>query len=261
MPIERDARIRTNETFGSYHLLGIDCPDLGAAAAPGQFVMVRTSNGPQPLLRRPLGVHNADSTGIELFFQTAGKGTALLAEKRPGDPIDILGPLGRGFTVEGLDGKSALLVGGGRGIAPMYFLARRLLAQKTAVKVLYGGRSAPDLPLIDKFRALGVEVICSTDDGSLGMAGFVTELAAGELDKARPDILYSCGPDAMMKALAAITNRLGLRAEFSLESLMGCGIGACWGCVHRIRNGKGTAWTKICEEGPVFPAERIDWTE
>ena len=261
MPMEHKAQVRSTQSWGPYHLLGIDCPDIGTAAVPGQFVMIKVSDGPLPLLRRPLGVHDADGTGIELFFQATGKGTAMLAGKRPGDAIDVLGPLGKGFTVEGLSGKSAILVGGGRGMAPIYFLARRLLAQKTAVKVLYGGRSSSDMPLLDKFRSLGIDPLCSTDDGSLGHAGLVTVLAAQELGKSRPDILYSCGPDAMMKALAKTVLGIGLRAEFSLESLMGCGIGACWGCVHRIKDESGTAWTKICEQGPVFPAEKIVWTE
>ena len=125
--------------------------------------------------------------------------------------------------------------------------------------VLYGGRCLADIPLRDRFEAAGIDFLCSTDDGSFGFAGLVTELAALELEKDKPALIYACGPDPMMKALAAVAARHGIPAEFSLESTMGCGIGACWGCVHRIKTEDGDGWVKICEEGPVFPGERILW--
>jgi dihydroorotate dehydrogenase electron transfer subunit len=260
MPIERDARLREVQSWGDFFRFVIDAPALGAGAEPGQFVMVKVSEGGFPLLRRPLGIHDAGPGGIELFFKVAGQGTELLARKKPGDRLDIIGPLGKGFTVAAAPkGARAFLVGGGRGIAPLYFLARELAAAGAKPVVFYGGRTAADIPLRGKLEKARFEVLCSTDDGSFGFAGFVTELVGREVAKEKPAVVYACGPDPMMKALAAVTAKHGVPAEFSLESVMGCGVGACWGCVHRIRSGSGDGWIKICEEGPVFPGERVVW--
>jgi dihydroorotate dehydrogenase electron transfer subunit len=156
-------------------------------------------------------------------------------------------------------GTAAYLAGGGRGIAPLFVLARELARAGVRPVVFYGGRTRADIPIRDRFGGAGIDLRCSTDDGSFGFAGFITALVDQELIKSKPAIVYACGPDPMMKALAAIAARYGVPAEFSLESVMGCGIGACWGCVHRIKNHGGDGWVKICEEGPVFPGERILW--
>ena len=262
MTIDRNAQILNVDRWGDYFLFTIESPAVGSGARPGQFVMVKVSSSLFPLLRRPLSIHSAGPVGIELFFKIAGPGTEILAGKKAGDAIDILGPLGRGFTVSaGLRGKKAFLVGGGRGIAPLYFLGLELKAAGAEVAVLYGGRCQVDIPLRHKFEVAGLPLHCSTDDGSCGFEGLVTDLLARELGRSRPDLLYVCGPDPMMKAAALTARRAGIPAEFSLESMMGCGIGACWGCVHRIKDESGDAWVKICEEGPVFPGDRIVWTD
>jgi len=260
MTIDRNARLREIRNWDDYFHLTIDAPEIGREARPGQFVMVKVAEGTAPLLRRPLGIHEAGAGGIELFFKVAGLGTEILSRKKPGESLDLIGPLGKGFTVSvGMKGKRAWLVGGGRGIAPLYFLARELGGSGVKTTVFYGGRRLADIPLRDKFEKAGIELLCSTDDGSFGFGGLVTELVRRELERAKPDIIFACGPDAMMKALASLAAKHRVPAEFSLESLMGCGIGACWGCVHRIKNESGDGWTKICEEGPVFPGERILW--
>lgn len=260
MTIERQARVRDVQIWGDHFHFAIEAPEIGRAARPGQFVMVKVADGGFPLLRRPLGIHNANEAGLELFFKVAGRGTEVLSRKKRGDRIDLIGPLGKGFTIPSdAKGKTAYLVGGGRGIAPLYYLARELVRASLRPLVLYGGRCLTDIPLRERFGAAGIDFLCSTDDGSFGFAGLVTELAALELDKKKPAMIYACGPDPMMKALAAVAAKHGVPAEFSLESVMGCGIGACWGCVHRIRSESGDGWVKICEEGPVFPGERILW--
>ena len=260
MTIVRSARLREIRNWDNYFHLAIDAPEIGREARPGQFVMVKVAEGPLPLLRRPLSIHDAGEAGIELFFKVAGQGTEILSRKKPGDPLDLIGPLGKGFTVSAaMKGKRAFCVGGGRGIAPIYFLARELSARGVRTTVFYGGRSLVDIPLHEKLEKAEMEPLCSTDDGSFGFGGLVTELVGLELSKTKPDVLYACGPEAMMKALASLAAKHGVPAEFSLESVMGCGIGACWGCVHRIKNESGDGWTKICEEGPVFPGERILW--
>lgn len=260
MTIERDARLREVQSWGDFYRFAVDAPAVGTDARPGQFVMIKVSDATAPLLRRPLGIHDADGRGFELFFKVAGRGTEILSRKKPGDRLDVLGPLGRGFSVAAAAaGRTAYLVGGGRGIAPLFFLARALARAGVRPVVFYGGRSLEDIPIRERFERERVDLRASTDDGSFGFAGFVTALVDRDLAASRPDRLYACGPDPMMKALAAIAARHGVPAEFSLESVMGCGIGACWGCVHRIKNEDGDGWVKICEEGPVFPGERILW--
>ncbi len=260
MTIERDARLREVQSWGDFYRFAVDAPAVGTDARPGQFVMIKVSDATAPLLRRPLGIHDADGRGFELFFKVAGRGTEILSRKKPGDTLDVLGPLGRGFSVPAAaEGRTAYLVGGGRGIAPLFFLARALLRAGVRPVVFYGGRTLADIPIRERFERAGIDLRASTDDGSFGFAGFVTALVDRDLAASRPDRLYACGPDPMMKALAAIAARRGVPAEFSLESVMGCGIGACWGCVHRIKNEHGDGWVKICEEGPVFPGERILW--
>ncbi|HYA49350.1 MAG TPA: dihydroorotate dehydrogenase electron transfer subunit [Burkholderiales bacterium] len=262
MPIDRKTRILEAKNWGDYHLLTIESPAAGRGARPGQFVMVKVADTAFPLLRRPFSLHDAGPSGVKLFFRTAGVGTEILARKKPGDAVDILGPLGKGFSAgPELQGKRAVLVGGGRGIAPLFFLARELAAARAKPMVLYGGRTVADIPLRDEFEKAGFPVLCSTDDGSFGFKGLVTGLLGRELDRSPADRLFVCGPDAMMKVVAGMAGERRIPAEFSLESIMGCGIGACWGCVHRIRDGTGQGWVKICEEGPVFAGDRIVWED
>jgi dihydroorotate dehydrogenase electron transfer subunit len=262
MPIDPGARIVGHESWNRYHLLSVASPPIAAAAAPGQFVMVKVSDQPYPLLRRPLSIHGRDGDRLEFFFQEAGLGTAILAAKKPGESLDLIGPLGRGFRPpERASGKLACLVGGGRGIAPLFFLAEDLHSRGVKVRVLYGGRTAAHLPLRPKFERACWETRFATDDGSFGFAGLVTALFAQEAAARRPDIVYACGPDPMFRTLAGAVRTLGVPAQFSLEAMMGCGFGACWSCVHRIRKDGRPAWTKICEDGPVFDAADIVWPE
>lgn len=262
MAIDRSARVLNALSWGDYHLLAVETASVRMNARPGQFVMVKVAPAPFPLLRRPLSLHDAGPAGIELFFKVTGLGMDILARKRPGDTLDILGPLGKGFSVSGeLRGKRTCLVGGGRGIAPLFFLGRELKALGALVTVLYGGRTILDVPLRGKFETAGLPLLCATDDGSCGFKGLVTESLQRFLEREPADFLFACGPDPMMKAVAEKAQLLGIACEFSLESMMGCGIGACWGCVHRIRNEAGDGWVKICEEGPVFRGERIVWTD
>lgn len=254
------ARIALRRSWGDYVLLRLDAPAVAAEARPGQFLMVRVSDGPDPLLRRPLSLHAREGGAVEIFFQIAGRGTALLARRKEGETLDILGPLGLGFDFAAeARGRRAVLVGGGRGIAPLLFLGRELRAKGAAVKVLYGGKSAGDLPLRERFAGDGFEIACATDDGSFGHAGFVTGLLEEEIARRPPDALYVCGPEAMMRAAAGLARAGRIPAQISLESQMGCGFGACWGCVKRIARGDGGRWRKICEDGPVFAAEEIVW--
>ena len=262
MPHEPRARLVRKQSWDDFHLFRFESPALAAEARPGRFVMVRTAGGADPLLRRPISLHDAGDGWLEIFFRVAGRGTALLASKTEGQTLDVLGPLGGGFRLDGdWPGREAWLVGGGRGIAPLYFLGRLLRARGARVRVFYGGKTRAEIPIAEKFREAGFIVDCSTDDGSLGFRGFVTALLEMELAAAVPAGLFVCGPDPMMERAARLSQARALPAQISLEAIMGCGFGACWGCVKRIKRADGGKWRKICEDGPVFTADEIVWDE
>ncbi len=260
MVLDSQALLTDVRREGDFRLMTVRSAAIAREARPGQFVMVKPATGTDPLLRRPFGIHDRSGDELSLLFKVVGRGTALLGERRTGETLDVLGPLGRGFREpELVSGKVAYLVGGGRGIAPLYFLAGDLHAAGAKVRLFYGGRTASELAFRDRFERACWTTRFATDDGSAGFAGVVCDLAAREMDRRRPDILYACGPDAMMKVLAGMCRERDVPAQFSLEAVMGCGIGACWGCVCRIRSGGAAAWTKICQDGPVFDRDDVVW--
>lgn len=222
--------------------------------------MLKTASSNFPLLRRPFSIFYSDNDRVEVFFKVVGTGTGLLATKKTGDKIDLLGPLGNGFTLpEEPASRPMLLIGGGRGIAGLRFLASELKAKGQRPIIFYGAKSAQDLPLRERLQAEGFELFLATEDGSMGFHGLITELLAKEITSLKPGRLYICGPEAMMRHIAELNQRWGLPAEFSLEARMGCGFGVCYGCVWLIRHQQRVEWTRICQEGPVFPAEVIVW--
>ena len=260
MQKDPNARVVETRQWGDYFQLSIESPEIASMASPGQFLMVRVSSLDFPLLRRPFSIHARDQNMLEIFFQVTGLGTALLSQKKISDSLDILGPLGQGFTLgEDIKGKGLALIGGGRGIAPLYFLAQETFRRGAEVSVFYGGKTQSDLPLREKFAAKKIPVFCSSDDGSYGFHGLVTSLFVGEAEKKTFKSIYACGPEAMLKKIGQLSARMGIPAELSLESMMGCGFGACWGCVTKIKGPDGAQWQKTCEKGPVFSSENIIW--
>ncbi len=255
------AKIIFKQNWNDYHLFRIETPKIAVEARPGQFLMVRVSDTPYPLLRRPISIHSRERNALEIFFQVAGQGTALLSRKKEGETLDIIGPLGKEFIPDWEHLGIAYLIGGGRGIAPLYFLGKELKKRGAKVHVLYGGKTLADLPVKEKFKKAGLGMTCSTDDGSFGFHGFVTDLLENEIQKTTPQILFICGPNSMMKKAAELAAAHKIPARISLESMMGCGFGACWGCVKRIKKSDNGKWRKICEDGPVFWAEEIIWEE
>lgn len=254
------AKIIHKEQWKDYCLLSLESSAIASEARPGQFVMVRIGTFPYPLLRRPFSIHWKNGERIEIFFQRTGLGTSLLSQKETNDKLDVIGPLGKGFTIsEKVQGKEAVAIGGGRGIAPLYFLAHALHTQGASVKIFYGGKTLEDLPIKDRIEQSGFDLFCSTDDGSFGYKGLVSDFFARQIKKLNPSFLFSCGPELMMEKIACIAQKHHIPAEFSLESIMGCGFGACWGCVRRIKRKNKEAWLKICEEGPVFSTDEIVW--
>jgi len=257
-----EARIIHKQTWENYYLLSLESPKIAAPAQPGQFIMVRIESSPYPLLRRPFSIHSRSESSLEIFFKVEGVGTRLLSQKEINDSLDILGPLGKGYRLdENFKEKSVAILGGGRGIAPLYFLAEELRSLGAVPKIFYGGKSEAELPLREKFEKNGFDLFCSTDDGSFGFKGLVTDLLQAELGRFEPVLIFACGPEGMMKKISELATGKKIPSQYSLESLMGCGFGACWGCVRRIKRGKREEWLKICQEGPVFSSREIIWLE
>ncbi|PFA68983.1 dihydroorotate dehydrogenase electron transfer subunit [Bacillus sp. AFS015802] len=218
--------------------------------APGQFVHVKVGTGIDPLLRRPISIasHDHEKNTMTLIYRAEGKGTRLLSQMENSEKVDVLGPLGNGFSVE--DGrKTALLVGGGIGVPPLYGLSKKLVANGWKVTHILGFQNEAVSFYGNKFRELG-DTYIATVDGSLGTKGFVTDVIREE--KPVFDVFYSCGPTPMLKALES---QLGDKRGFiSLEERMGCGIGACFACVcHKQDDPHGSDYVKVCSDGPVFP--------
>ena len=234
-----------------------------AKAVPGQFVHVRVEDSCDPLLRRPLSIHDivpsrkGPRSLLRVVYEVVGKGTQLLSEKQAGSPVDILGPLGNGFDMKRLArAQQIILVAGGMGIAPLYFLAGRLTPRRK-VTVLIGARAKGHLVGEKAFKDLRCRVRVATDDGSKGAKGLVTDLLNKELAGAdgRAAAVCACGPKSMLAAVAAAARAADVPAHVSLEEFMGCGLGACLGCVIRTTSG----YRRICHDGPVFDAADIVW--
>jgi dihydroorotate dehydrogenase electron transfer subunit len=248
------AKITANEEAAKgFFRMRVASTYLARTAKPGQFVEIRCSDGPEPLLRRPLGVHRITAGGIEMLYQVVGKGTDMLSRRKAGDEADIIGPMGNGFDIK--QPASAMLVAGGIGVAPLVALAGRL----KRARVIIGARTASHVLCEKEFRALGCSVAVSTDDGSRGRRGLATDLLKDELltKKSEPSVIYACGPTGMLKAVAHIASHKRIRCQVSLEERMACGVGVCLGCPVKVR--PGNAYRMVCKDGPVFDANEIAW--
>ena len=232
---------RLNETMAELKLSGIGDAEI----APGTFVNVKV---PGRFLRRPISVCDIDGDVLTLVFRIVGKGTEDMSNMKPGETADVLLELGRGYDCSKA-GEKPLLVGGGAGIPPMYYLAKQLLAQGKEVTVILGFNTASEQFYVQEFEALGAKTIVTTADGSAGVTGFVTDALPEEFT-----YFYACGPLPMEKALYKKTEAFG---EFSLEERMGCGFGACMGCSMETADGA----KRICRDGPVFSREVLLWQD
>jgi dihydroorotate dehydrogenase electron transfer subunit len=268
MPVDVPAVVLANTRLSpDYNVLSLAAPDVARDAAPGQFVMIKTSPGLDPLLRRPFSIFeilrddHGEIRGLSLLNKRVGVGTSLLYDARPGDPISCLGPLGRPFVPVDPPAQ-AWMVAGGVGLAPFVTLAEALVARGTSMTLFYGGRSAADLYHADFFERLGARLIVTTEDGSRGTQGRVTGPLAQELTALSPGALvtlYACGPTPMMRAVADLGQAHGRTTFVSLEPVMGCGMGGCYSCVVRVQRPGGTHLVRSCIEGPVFDASGLVW--
>jgi dihydroorotate dehydrogenase electron transfer subunit len=256
--IEQTVQILANQRVADqYFNLVLQAPEIATLVQPGQFAHVRVLPLKEALLRRPFSIFQVEGDTFSILYKQVGKGTEALAQMKPGESVSVIAPLGNGFAVPPHGGGKPLLVAGGYGMAAMYLLAKRS-AQKGIVFV--GGRRAVDILCVDDFRALGWEVRITTEDGSLGEKGLVTQPLQAELQRAAAGRrLYACGPTPMLRAVSRLAEQFRVPAELSMDEHMCCGVGVCLTCVIRVRSGDGWEYQRSCTEGPVFDARQIVW--
>jgi len=254
------------------YLIRLAAPELARSIRPGQFLMLRLTNVTDPLLGRPFALYDTvlDGAGrpteLDVVYLVVGKATGLLARLKPGDHVEAWGPLGNGFPEpHGLDHVG--LVAGGIGQTPFLAYIRALLGGRgytgraprrgaERVSLYYGVRSADLAAGVEDFQAAGADVHLATDDGSLGFHGLVTQLLE---QHPPPRHLIGCGPEPMLKALAALARKWNVPCHLSLETPMACGVGICFSCVTRVQTAEGWDYRRVCVEGPVFDAGNLVW--
>lgn len=250
--LENTAVISNMEVSPNIRKLILYAPNIVSQARPGQFVHLKVSASSDPLLRRPFSIGSVSlkDNALTIFYRIVGRGTEMMAQLKENDVVNCLGPLGRGFE---LNGKRPLLIGGGMGIAPLLFLAERLYPRPS--QVLIGGRTETELFWRRFFTASCERIVLTTDDGSIGMRGTTID-ALPELLAEKFDMVYACGPKLMLKGVVDKVRDAGIPCQVSLEEHMTCGLGACLSCTCQATDG---TRKKICADGPVFWAKEVVW--
>jgi dihydroorotate dehydrogenase electron transfer subunit len=243
------AIISNSEVMPGVYLLWLDCPPLTPEARAGQFVMVRCGDGEKFQLRRPFSIHQIDGKRLALLFNVVGRGTHWLSQRQAGDNLDLLGPLGNGYTIYP-NSKNLLLVAGGIGIAPLVFLGQKAAKEGYSATLLLGASTTPQL-YPKKLLPPEVKLITATEDGSSGQKGMITDYLPDYVDGA--DQVFACGPMPMYKTMAKMPKLKNKPVQISLEVRMGCGLGVCYGCTVKTKNGL----KQVCKDGPVFELEEV----
>lgn len=229
---------------------------ISQKAAPGQFVNIKCCDGIDAFLRRPISILESNPTEntFDIVYMIRGKGTRLLSCYEKDDVVDCMGPFGKGFTLPG-EGEKICVIGGGIGVFPLLFLLEKSVnVHKTA---FLGFRNKESIVLEKDFENAADKLIISTDDGSYGISGLITNPFVKYLETEKPDRVYTCGPLPMMKTVAEICIKKGIFCEVSMEQRMGCGIGACLVCACKVKHDNDYDYEHICKDGPVFSAERV----
>lgn len=259
-PAHHTATVLQNRPLSRrYYLLVLSRPEKLEGPGPGTFVHVLVPDGGRFFLRRPFSIMDTDDKTMSLIVVEKGEGTRVMRNLPTGHTLDFIGPLGSRFPT--MPGKRILALAGGVGLAPLYYYWMRKRPEDCeSFRLLYGARSREDL-FMDAFEWDHERVGFSSDDGSFGFAGTVVELAQREIEKSPVDVVYSCGPNPMLKAAAEFARRNSLPHFVSLENRMACALGACRSCVVPTRlNGK-IVYRTVCNDGPVFDAGTLVWEE
>jgi dihydroorotate dehydrogenase electron transfer subunit len=271
------AEILSNKKVSDpYYKMELKCPELVDEIKPGQFLMFKVREGYEPYLRRPFSFYEIKfskaQTSFEILYKVVGLGTRLISEMKGGEKVDIIAPLGNGFSIS-LDIRTVVIVAGGIGLAPLLFLTEEInqkRKEKGEIIFLYGGQGRADIIDINRIKNCSSEVRICTEDGSIGSKMLVTELLEGYLREKgtgkydrRSIGIFSCGPKAMLRIVSSIAKKYDIPCQVSLESFMACGFGACLGCVVKVFQERSTevAYERVCKEGPVFDSGRIVWDE
>jgi dihydroorotate dehydrogenase electron transfer subunit len=246
------------EVAAGIFLLDFEAPDLADKSHPGHFVHLRTAEGWDPLWRRPFSIHriSEDEGRVRILYRKVGRGTSRMQAFKTGDTINLIGPLGKPFDLTGAF-HTAVIIAGGLGIAPVFFLADRLVDAGKKTILLWGVRRSGELYGLDELKKRGVDVRTATEDGSAGFRGCVTDLLKAFLSATVPlasPMGFACGPTPMLSTLKEIVRGTGFRWQASLEERMACGAGVCQGCAVRIQN---QGYQMVCSDGPVFELEEI----
>lgn len=249
--------IENRKLCRDHYLLVLQKEHLSKAVLQGQFVNIRIHSKEELLLRRPFSVarSNPERSLVEIVYRVVGKGTAAMTGLSPGETVDVLGPLGKGFCLPEQP-MTCLLIGGGVGIAPLWGVAKGLSERRSQIIALLGFRSLDAVYGLDVLRDYGSETIVATDDGSFGLRGLVSDHVEGIL-KRKIDRVYVCGPPLMLKAVIPMIRREKIRGEVSVEERMGCGFGVCLSCAVHVRKEGVVEKQRACTEGPVFDVEEI----
>lgn len=252
---------------GAYFHLSLLAPGIPERTRPGNFIAVAVGGeGSGMLLRRAFSIHRATDNGphggtIEIVFAIAGKGTRWLSERRRGDKLDVIGPLGRPFLLPAQP-ASCVLVAGGYGAAPLFYLADALRERGCKVAMVLGAATEDRLYGVLEARRTCSSVTVTTDDGSAGLRGRVTDPLAGVLASTSADVVYACGPMPMLAAVASAAADAGVPSQCAVEEAMACGVGICMTCVLPVRGNDGvTRMVRSCTDGPVFRGEQVRWSD
>ncbi len=251
--IQNIFKVVSNEKIcPKFYLLKIDAKPILKKIQPGQFIHIRMSDGLEPFFRRPFSVYRAQKY-VEIFYEAVGPGTKILASKKKGDSLDVLGPLGNPFRLPSKGIKQVVMIAGGIGVAPFLVLSDVLKNKGYEFILLYGGRTKGHVYPMKEFKQNKVKVFISTDDGSVGAKGRVSELFAKISSDPKTTFLYTCGPKPMMASVQRFALEHNLQGQACCEEVMACALGACLGCSIETKSGYKTC----CYEGPVFDLKEV----
>ena len=257
------------EVAPNIFLIKLSAPSVAQEALPGQFIHIKCSKDNYPLLRRPLSIHRIDKEKGEIFilFQVMGEGTKLLADRSIEDDLDIMGPIGNGFNIYP-ESKKIVIIGGGIGVAPLLALCEESIRQGKEVQVLIGALKKELVIGEESFKILGAKVDVATDDGSYQYKGLVTDLLERIIKEGwLADQIFACGPKPMLKKISEIALQANISYQVSMEERMACGIGACLGCVCKIKTKDKRGYKvkyeykRVCVDGPVFRGSEVVWDD
>jgi dihydroorotate dehydrogenase electron transfer subunit len=263
--IRTRCEVLSNRRTGAYHSVTLVAPEIADKARPGQFVEIAVPGGRDFLLRRPFSIHQASRRGgwagtLEIVLDAVGPGSEWLSAVKIHDVLDVIGPLGRAFGYPA-ELTSCLLMGGGYGAAPLHFLAEELRARNKSIHLILGARDHERVFKPIEGKRLADSVVVTTEDGSMGERGRVTDALPTTVARTGAQVVYACGPNAMLRAVAEFCLARGIPCQVAVEEMMACGLGVCWTCAVPVVAKDGRGWwnMRACLEGPVFNGARIWW--